>query len=205
MLGTSTGIEPYYSFEYFQQSRLGFHKVMIDLAKQYTQPDGSLPPYFAGAMDLGPMEHVRVQAAVQRWTDSSISKTANAPSDFSVSQTKELYEQAYDLGCKGVTIYRDGCRNEQVLTTDAGQEEKNKQSAAGKIDADLNMNAATLNDAIKEASTPEPVEEKVDNPEDYGADMGQKCPQCRTGTMIKLGGCTECSNQCGFKGACDVK
>ena len=62
---------------------------------------------------------------MQRWTDSSISKTANAPENFTVEQTKQLYEEAYRLGCKGVTIYRDNCRYEQVLTTDASKEEKN--------------------------------------------------------------------------------
>jgi len=82
-------------------------------------------PYFASAMDLAPIEHVKVQAAVQKWTDSSISKTANAPADFTVAQTAELYEQAYELGCKGVTIYRDNSRTEQVLTTDASKENQN--------------------------------------------------------------------------------
>lgn len=126
MLGTSTGIEPYYAFKFFRQSRLGFHEVLIPLAEKYKK-NGELPNYFNSAMDLGPLEHIKVQAAVQRWTDSSISKTANAPADFTVEQTKELYEKAYDLGCKGVTIYRDSSRNEQVLSTDEKTEEKNSK------------------------------------------------------------------------------
>ncbi|MBD3318905.1 adenosylcobalamin-dependent ribonucleoside-diphosphate reductase [Candidatus Woesearchaeota archaeon] len=188
MLSTSTGIEPFYSFEYYQQSRLGFHKVLIRLAEKYKRPDGSLPDYFVGAMDLKPLEHVRVQAAVQRWTDSSISKTANAPNNFTVEQTKQLYEHAYDLGCKGVTIYRDGCRNEQALSLDADAEKKNAASARGELDSDL---------ARETVNVPDESE--------YGAEVGQTCPQCREGTMVKLGGCTECSNQCGFKGSCDMK
>ena len=126
MLGTSTGIEPYFAFEYYQQSRLGFHKVLIPLAQQYQQDDGSLPDFFVGSMELTPKEHITMQAAIQRWTDSSISKTANVPSDFTVEQTKDLYESAYDMGCKGVTIYRDGSRSEQILSTDADTEKKNK-------------------------------------------------------------------------------
>ncbi|MFC1775069.1 adenosylcobalamin-dependent ribonucleoside-diphosphate reductase, partial [Nanoarchaeota archaeon] len=188
MLGTSTGIEPYYSFEYFQQSRLGFHKVLIGLAEQYKKEDGKLPDYFVSAMNLKAIDHIRVQAAVQKWTDSSISKTANAPNDFTVEETKELYEQAYDLGCKGVTIYRDGCRNEQALTLDENVGKKNLDSSTGKITTDLNQ---------------EDIKNKKQD--DYGPELGKKCPQCLTGTMVKVGGCTECSNQCGFKGACDVK
>lgn len=125
MLSTSTGIEPYYAFEFFQQSRLGFHKVTIPLAKSYQREDGSFPDWMVTAMQMSPLDHIRVQAAVQRWTDSSISKTANAPENFTVEQTKQLYEEAYRLGCKGVTIYRDNCRHEQVLTTDAEKEKQN--------------------------------------------------------------------------------
>jgi ribonucleoside-diphosphate reductase alpha chain len=66
-------------------------------------------------MDLLPQEHIRVQAAIQRWVDSSISKTCNVPNDYTVEQTRELYELMYALGCKGGTVYRDGSRNEQVL------------------------------------------------------------------------------------------
>src|SRR5690606_5539857 len=69
-------------------------------------------------MDLSAEDHIRVQAAIQRWVDSSISKTANAPADFTIEETKKLYELAYELGCKGVTIYRDGSRDTQVLSTE---------------------------------------------------------------------------------------
>ena len=134
MLGTSTGIEPFYEFEFYRQSRLGFHKVSIPLAKEYEKEDGSLPDYFVSAMQLAPLEHIKVQAAVQKWTDSSISKTANAPGDFSIDDTKELYEQAFELGCKGVTIYRDKSRSEQVLSTDSNTEKKNEASANGTVD-----------------------------------------------------------------------
>ena len=188
MLGTSTGIEPYYAFEYYRQSRLGFHKVLIPLAEQYKTPDGNLPDFFVSAMNLGPVEHIKVQAAVQRWTDSSISKTANAPPHFTLEETKSLYELAYDLGCKGVTIYRDGCRNEQVLSTSQDTEKKNLASAQGHISADLI-----------------PPSEQQPRSTIVGADIGNTCPNCHEGTMLKIGGCTECSKHCGFTGACDVK
>ena len=117
MVGTSTGIEPFYALTYFRQSRLGFDEQFVPVAQEWKaeHPEEELPPYFVGAMDLTPEEHIYVQAAIQRWTDSSISKTANAPSTYTVEDTARLYELAYELGCKGVTIYRDQSRQEQVL------------------------------------------------------------------------------------------
>lgn len=120
MVGTSTGIEPYFAFEYYRQSRLGFDKQYVPIAQQWKDqhPNEELPDYFVTAMDLSAEDHIRVQAAIQKWVDSSISKTANCPADFTVEETKRLYELAFDLGCKGVTIYRDGSRDVQVLSTD---------------------------------------------------------------------------------------
>lgn len=134
MVGCSTGCEPYYAWSYYRNSRLGMFEENAEIVEAYHQshPDknGVLPEYFVTSMDLTPEEHVRVQAALQRWIDSSISKTCNAPNSYSVEDTKRLYNLAYDLGCKGVTIYRDGSRSEQVLSltdpheqTPAGSEE----------------------------------------------------------------------------------
>ncbi len=117
MVGTSTGIEPFYSWTYFRKSRLGVHEECVAIVKEWQEahPGEPLPDYFVTAMDLTPEEHVRVQAAVQRWVDASISKTANLPRDYTIEQTRELYELMYRLGCKGGTVYRDGSRDEQVL------------------------------------------------------------------------------------------
>ncbi|MEF2965408.1 adenosylcobalamin-dependent ribonucleoside-diphosphate reductase [Paenibacillus sp. M1] len=120
MVGTSTGIEPYFAFKYYRQSRLGFDEQFVPIAQDWmdAHPGEKLPDYFITAMDLSAEDHIRVQAAIQRWVDSSISKTANCPSDFTIEDTKRLYELAFDLGCKGVTIYRDGSRDTQVLQTE---------------------------------------------------------------------------------------
>ncbi|MCK9859919.1 MULTISPECIES: adenosylcobalamin-dependent ribonucleoside-diphosphate reductase [Paenibacillus] len=141
MVGTSTGIEPYFAFEYFRQSRLGFDKQLVPIAQAWkdAHPGEELPDYFVTAMNLSAKDHIRVQAAIQRWVDSSISKTANCPSDFTVEETKELYEMAFDLGCKGVTIYRDGSRDVQVLST---KKEDAKPDAA--------VEAAAAAEAVKE-------------------------------------------------------
>ncbi|MBE2271145.1 MAG: hypothetical protein IAE80_23125 [Anaerolinea sp.] len=118
MVNTSTGIEPFFSWVYYRKSRLGLHEEQVPLVKEWhdAHPESkTLPEYFVTAMDLTPEEHVKVQAAIQRWVDSSISKTANLPKSYTVEQTRALYEYMYDLGCKGGTIYRDGSRDEQVL------------------------------------------------------------------------------------------
>ncbi|WP_376768699.1 adenosylcobalamin-dependent ribonucleoside-diphosphate reductase [Paenibacillus foliorum] len=132
MVGTSTGIEPYFAFEYYRQSRLGFDKQYVPIAQDWkdAHPEEELPDYFVTSMDLSAEDHIRAQAAIQKWVDSSISKTANCPADFTVDDTKRLYELAFDLGCKGVTIYRDGSRDVQVLSTEKKEDKKSDASSA---------------------------------------------------------------------------
>jgi ribonucleoside-diphosphate reductase alpha chain len=118
LVNTSTGIEPFFSWKYYRKSRLGLHEENVPIAQEWlnAHPDETeLPDYFATAMELAPEDHARVQAAIQRWVDSSISKTSNLPNNYTVEQVGEFYELLYDLGCKGGTVYRDGSRSEQVL------------------------------------------------------------------------------------------
>lgn len=150
MVGTSTGIEPYFAFKYYRQSRLGFDEQFVPIAQEWmdAHPGEELPDYFVTAMSLSAEDHIRVQAAIQRWVDSSISKTANCPADFTVEETKRLYELAFDLGCKGVTIYRDGSRDVQVLQTEK-KEDKAEDKAA--VSGAGTAEAAPASDAEKEA------------------------------------------------------
>ncbi|MFN2114533.1 MAG: adenosylcobalamin-dependent ribonucleoside-diphosphate reductase, partial [Anaerolineae bacterium] len=131
MVGTSTGIEPFYSWTYMRQSRLGLHEEKVGVFDEWQSdhPGEELPDHFVTAMDLLPEEHIGVQAAIQRWVDSSISKTCNVPNEYTVDQTRELYEYMYELGCKGGTVYRDGSRDEQVLR--AKSEESREKTAEG--------------------------------------------------------------------------
>ncbi len=121
--GVSSGIEPVYDFAMVRRDRTGEHIMYHPLLQAWrdAHPDATTPGYFVASNDLTPEEHVRVQAAIQRYTDSSISKTVNAPNHHTVEQVQTLYRLAYEMGCKGVTYYRDGSRD-AVLTRIADEQ-----------------------------------------------------------------------------------
>ncbi len=115
--GVSSGIEPVFSFAMKRVDRTGEHIMYHELMKAWldANPGQEAPDYFVSSSSLTPEGHIAVQATVQRFTDSSISKTVNAPNDHKVEDVKRLYMAAFDQGCKGVTYYRDGSRD-AVLT-----------------------------------------------------------------------------------------
>lgn len=117
LAGVSSGIEPVFDFAMVRRDRTGEHVMYHPLLAEWrdAHPGEPVPSHFVGVNDLTPEDHVRVQAMVQRFTDSSISKTVNAPNSHAVAEVNSLYISAYDQGCKGVTYYRDGSRD-AVLT-----------------------------------------------------------------------------------------
>src|SRR5205823_4404049 len=131
--GVSSGIEPVYDFAMLRRDRTGEHVLYHPLFEAWknAHPDDRVPDYFVKAADLTPEEHVRVQATVQRYTDSSISKTVNAPNNHTVDEVDRLYRLAYELGCKGITYFRDGSR-EGVLS----HVESPKPATAGAANGD---------------------------------------------------------------------
>jgi ribonucleoside-diphosphate reductase alpha chain len=119
LVGVSSGIEPVFEFSFIRRDRLGEHKIFHPLYEDWLKKNSKFkvrssektkPDYFVSAAELTPEDHVRVQAVIQRHTDSSISKTVNAPNNHTVSDVKELYSLAYKLGLKGITYMREGSR-----------------------------------------------------------------------------------------------
>ena len=90
MVGVSTGLEPYFAFKYYRSGRLGkFMEVNAPIVEKYLSKhpeytENNLPEIFVSAMDLTAEEHADVQCVIQRWVDSSISKTVNAPKGYTV-------------------------------------------------------------------------------------------------------------------------
>ncbi len=133
LAGASSGIEPVFDFKFIRRDRIGEHVIYHHLYQQWQEANPGVsyddkPSYFVGANDMSPMDHVKVQALIQQYTDSSISKTANAKNDFTVEQVKELYMQAYKWGCKGVTFFRDGSREGVLYHEDTDKKKKEEDA-----------------------------------------------------------------------------
>ncbi|MDW2875573.1 MULTISPECIES: vitamin B12-dependent ribonucleotide reductase [Bacillaceae] len=187
MVGVSTGLEPYFSFSYFRSGRLGkFIEVKADIVQEYLDrnPDAdpeNLPEWFISAMELSPEAHADVQCVIQRWIDSSISKTVNAPKGYSVEQVEGVYERLYRGGAKGGTVYVDGSRDSQVLTLKAEEntfdEEETKEEKP--------KQRVVLVDTISDLRSTDVT---------IGSEVGNTCPVCRQGKVKEIGGCNTCTN-----------
>ena len=119
----SSGIEPVFAHAYtrkvLQKDGSRTEEEVVDYAVQMWRDkrgDAPLPEYFVNAQTLPPLDHVKMQAAAQKWVDSSISKTINCPEDISFDDFKDVYMAAWDQGCKGCTTYRPNAVTGSVLT-----------------------------------------------------------------------------------------
>lgn len=136
MAQTSTGIEPFFAGTFFRQSRIGFTQQTAPVIKKLEEKgiDTSKLKY---AMDYTIEEHLKFQAVVQKWTDSSISKTINAPKEMKVEEVASMILDSYDLGLKGFTMYRDGSREEQVLSLEETKADTKEVPKEWKRESDL--------------------------------------------------------------------
>ncbi|MDD1510957.1 vitamin B12-dependent ribonucleotide reductase [Priestia megaterium] len=197
MVGVSTGLEPYFSFSYFRSGRLGkFIEVKADIVQEYLDqhPEAdpnNLPEWFISAMELAPQAHADVQCVIQRWIDSSISKTVNAPRGYTVEQVQKVYERLYKGGAKGGTVYVDGSRDAQVLTLKAEENTFDEEIEAPKEETKTHV---VLVDTINEIRSTDVT---------IGSEVGNTCPVCRQGTVEEMGGCNTCTN-CGAQLKCGL-
>ncbi len=132
----SSGIEPVFAYSYtrkvLQKDGSRTEEEIVDYAvDMYRQRfgDRELPDHFVNAQTLAPLDHVRMQAAAQKWVDSSISKTINCPVDISFDDFKTVYMEAWEQGCKGCTTYRPNDVTGSVLSV------SEKEDKAPEIDA----------------------------------------------------------------------
>lgn len=144
--GCSSGIEPLFALSFIRRvldnevlvevnpffervaKERGFysHELMDRVAKkgsirEIKEIPEDVREIFVTAHDVTPEWHVRMQAAFQKYTDNAVSKTVNLPMDSTAGDVLKVYDLAYELGCKGVTIYRDGSKENQVLSVDTGE------------------------------------------------------------------------------------
>ncbi|HXP64157.1 MAG TPA: adenosylcobalamin-dependent ribonucleoside-diphosphate reductase [Steroidobacteraceae bacterium] len=177
----SNGIEPSFAHHYFRNvlregkkskekvdvfsfELLAYRELVNSRAMANSQAPGEkLPDYFISADDIGPKEHVDIQAAAQLWIDSSISKTANVPTDYKYEDFKDIYMYAYDQGLKGCTTFRfnpeafqgvlvkeDDLKNTTyVFTLEDGTEVEARGDQEIEYDGEMHT-AANLFDALKE-------------------------------------------------------
>ena len=153
--GASSGVEPLFAVSYVRQVMdddilVEVHPYFEKLAKERGFYSAELMQRIAGkgsvkgidevpediqnifvtAHDITPEDHIKMQAAFQKYTDNAVSKTVNFSNGATVEDVATVYELAYQLGCKGVTIYRDGSRDKQVLSTGKGASEVPKAATA---------------------------------------------------------------------------
>jgi len=177
----SNGIEPSFAHHYFRnvirEGKKSKEKVDVfsfellayrELVNQRAMPNSTnaaekLPDYFISADDIGPKEHVDIQAAAQLWVDSSISKTANVPTDYKYEDFKDIYMYAFEQGLKGCTTFRfnpeafqgvlvkeeDLKNTTYVFTLEDGTEVEARGDQEIEYDGEMHT-AANLFDALKE-------------------------------------------------------
>ena len=136
LAGVSSGIEPIFAVSYRRRSESlskKEYKVYHPTVKAYMDKfnlndDSKLPDYFVAAHEIDPEFRVKMQATIQRHVDSAISSTVNLPQDISKEEVAKIYRMAWETGCKGITVYREGSR-EDVLVAEGEQVSEQKAQA----------------------------------------------------------------------------
>ena len=142
MIGVSGGIEPLFA-THFNRTTKSLHdeditykvypKVIKDLMKKLNINDNQLPDYVVTAHDIHWIDRIQMQSAWQQNVDSAISSTINLPNKTTVEEIMDIYYTAWEEGLKGVTIYRDGCNRNGILTLDGEPKQKKEIASTEEI------------------------------------------------------------------------
>ena len=140
MLQVSTGVEPNFAFSYNRRTvslnnEETTYKVDAKIVQDYKKATGAieLPDFFVASADIEYHDRIHVQAMLQAFIDNSISSTVNLPHETTVEQVYDLYMEAWKCGLKGVTIFRDGCKRQGILTTKKEDPEDKQEMKRGEI------------------------------------------------------------------------
>jgi ribonucleoside-diphosphate reductase alpha chain len=138
LAGVTSGIEPVFALSYIRRSEslsqetfTVYHPLVREyMARFGIEREEDLPPYFVTAHQIKPEMRVRMQAAIQKHIDHSISSTVNLPADTPPEEVERIYFLAWKLGCKGITVYREGSREGILLTEQAAEQAARASSSA---------------------------------------------------------------------------
>lgn len=133
MLQVSTGVEPNYAFSYkrrtvslnSEETTYNVDAKIISIYKRITGKD-ILPDYFVSAPDIYYKDRIKVQSVLQRYIDASISSTINLPNSTTIEEVADIYMEAWKQGLKGITIWRDGCNRQGILSTEKDKKKEKK-------------------------------------------------------------------------------
>ena len=148
----------------------------VDNVKELSKEEKKI---FATTHGIAPEWHVRIQAAWQKWIDNSVSKTINFPHNATIEDVKKAYKLGWKLGLKGITIYRDGSKMDQVLNV-AGKEST--------LSKDANMKTGKLSESVETTHV-------HSNKPASGAK--EVCPECASASLNFESGCVSCPD-CGW-------
>lgn len=189
LAGVNSGIEPYFNLATWREDRTGGRWVM---ARAVGDIMGEIDPdnidmdeydYVVVSSDITVEEHVAMQAAVQKYVDSSVSKTVNAPREQTADQTARVFNLAYEKGLKGIAYYRDGSRDQQVLY------HERPDDRIAQLEEEVAILQAKLDFRTR------PVSENATPLVPMQA--GSHCPDCSVGEIVYEEGCQKCYN-CGW-------
>jgi ribonucleoside-diphosphate reductase alpha chain len=157
LAGTTSGVEPMFALSYFRRSKSlskGEFKVYHPLVGEYIekynlQSERDLPKSFVTSHEIEPEMRVRMQAAIQKHIDSCISSTVNLPTDITLDEVEKIYFLAWKLGCKGITVYREGSREGILVTED--------QAKAQHTNDETKLPTQTQDEGMKKTHHPNPI------------------------------------------------